>query len=206
MAQPERNRDQVVIVLASSAPPRQFVGVHTGSRYDSVGITIQIDEEQPLAFESGEAVILVRDGPDGRAAVRATFLRFDGDRVWFEAPGNEWPPVIERWAKRVAVDKVCDVLGATRGECVSGNILDLSEGGARISVPKLVDDSQLYLKFVEGEESVTLPAVLLNQTEEQDHAVIRVRFESLPQSQQIWMRRYIDQWGKGRRSSTRRRR
>ncbi len=193
--------DQIVILQASAVPPRQIPGEHTGSRYDSVAITVQSNDEAPLSFSPGEAVVLVRNGPDGRSAVRSTFLRYDQDRVWFEAPGNGWPVVDERQPKRAVVDTACEVVGASLGEKVSGTIMDISEGGARISVPQHVGESRLDLRFVESEEPVSVPAVLLACIKEEDHSELRVRFDKLDRKQETSVRRYIDRWVKERKAS-----
>lgn len=192
--------DHVVIVQASSVPPRQIAGALTATRGELVAIAAEVDDEHPLTFKPGEPVIIVRDGPDGRAAVRATFMGSDKDAFWFQVPGNTWV-VEERKAPRPVVDEACEVVGATLGERVHGTIMDISEGGARISVPEHVGESRLDLKFVESGSPASVPSVLLACTKEEDHSELRVRFDKLTREQELAVRRYVDRWVKERKAS-----
>lgn len=192
--------DQIVIVQASSVPPRQIPGELTGTRGELIAVVVQVDEERPLSFAPGEPVIVVCDGPEGRSAARATFMGSDKDAFWFQVPGNPWV-VEERRVPRTVVNEACEVVGATLGERVNGTIMDISEGGARISVPEHVGESRLDLNFIEGGQPVSVPTVLLACTKNEDHSELRVRFDKLTRPQELAVRRYVDRWVKERKAS-----
>ncbi len=190
----------VVVVQASMNPTRQVPGEIIVTRGDLAGIAIPVDEESPVAFRSGEPVIIVGDGPEGRAAARASFMGSDKDAFWFQVPGIPW--VVEgRRVPKLILSEACEVVGSTLGERVRGTIMDISEGGARISVPEHVGESRLDLKFVEGTDPVSVPSVLLACVKEQDHSELRVRFDKLSRPQELAVRRYVDRWVKERRAS-----
>ncbi len=201
MAQSFGEGDQIVIVASSSVPPRQIAGVHTGTRGELIAVAVQSDDDQLRSLAPGEPVVVVRNGPGGRSAARGSFVRFDEDGAWFHVPGNPWQVVEEPRRPRIVLNEECEVVGATLGERVRGTIMDISEGGARISVPQHVGESRLDLKFIEGTQSVSVPTVLLACIKSEAHSELRVRFDKLTRPQELAVRRYVERWVKEKKAS-----
>ncbi len=201
MAQPSGEGEQIVIVVSSSVPPRQIAGAHTGTRGELIAVAVEGDDEQLRSLAPGESVVIIRNCPTGRSGARGTLVRFDEDGAWFHVPGNPWQVVEEPRRPRIVLNEECEVVGSTLGERVRGTIMDISEGGARICVPRHVGESRLDLKFVEGTEPVTVPTVLLACVKSEAHSELRVRFDKLSRPQELAVRRYVERWVKEKRAS-----
>jgi len=193
--------DPIVIVQSTASPPRQHPGLCADQRGDLIAATLEVDVFRPASFRESEPVIIVRHSDEGRYAAPARYVKMDMAGGWFRLMTTEWRLIEERQAPRVAAQAACELVGGTDGAREAATILDISEGGARVSVSSHVNDARLELHLNEGPEPVALPCVLLARKTSGEQTELRVRFAKLTDVQERAVRKLIDEWTRERKAA-----
>ncbi len=175
---------RVIIVRLSTGQPVQEPGSIAKVRDQAVAVRVE-----HAGFATGEEVVCITvERP--RLSVRARFLAAQGSLCAFQLI-RPWRILEVRESERHAASlaaEVRSVLGTSRQ---TGELVDISSGGAGVVVPSRPGGRQLEVLLSAGGYSATLPCELADAEEHADGILLHLKFAELSPAQQAFVRGLI---------------
>ncbi|MGH2633604.1 MAG: PilZ domain-containing protein [Tepidiformaceae bacterium] len=176
----------IVVMLAAVRPPE----LRPASVLASKGERIVVRFDSDFAVEL-DALALVIFGQLGHRLVARAQCSGTKEGVYAFRLISPWQPFDGRLAPRYEMSlqaEVRSVLGVSRQ---AGLLIDVSLGGAAVTVPVRPGGKSIELGLTSGGFASRLPCEVVATTEREDSVILHLRWEALAPPQTAFLRRLI---------------
>ena len=176
-----------VVVVLRSPEPIQWQGEIVALRDATLAVRVR---NSPDAWNSMLQYVIICGQPGSRFTAEASFLARNSEVAAFKL-SSRWKPLDLRRDPRFATDlraEVRSVLGSSRQE---GRIIDISMGGAAVSVESRPGGSQLEIGIASDGYAARVLCDVLSSSQAGSETILHLRFRDLTPPQQAFIRQLV---------------
>ncbi len=178
-----------VVLVLRSANAVQWQGVLIALRDGAMAIRVK---DPPQSWDTTLPYAVICGVPGSRTTAPATLVARNGDVAAFKVTGR-WRPLDLRRARRFATDLSCEVKSVLGNSKQTGRIVDISAGGAAVSLESRPGGSQVEIGIWANGYAAHLLCDVLGSSNPGNHTVLHLRFRDLTAPQAAFVRQLVGQ-------------